>query len=722
MIRRPQTYVGPAALLILAFLPSFVSPSSMAASSMASNNPPVVRDAVQFDTSPLLKEMTPIPPRKAEADDAEKLQRRPLPRGTYSSSPGQGGSGSSGGIPIARSPDLVQSFEGIGNVNGVLPPDPVGDIGPNNYVEMVNLSFAVFNRSGSLLYGPVDTSTLWQGFGGACQTSNDGDGIVLYDHQADRWLMSQFALPNFPNGPFYQCIAVSQTSDPTGAWYRYQFLISNTKLNDYPKFGVWPDGYYLSVNQFNCNFLGCFSAGAGVASFERDKMLNGQSAQMVYFDMQSTHPELGGMLPADLDGPPPPAATPNPFVQVDDNAWGYPADQLEVWEFSVDWSSPSASTFTSAGTLPTNSFDSNLCNYSRNCIKQPGGSALDAIADQLMFRLAFRDFGDHQSLVVNHTVDTNGADRAGIRWYELRNSGGGWSIYQQGTYAPADRASRWMGSVAMNGAGDIAIGYSMSSRGIYPSVRFTGRQAADPLGQMTTAEGEIIAGSGYQTSSSGRWGDYSALTIDPVDDCTFWYVQEYYAVVGGAPWQTRIGAFRISKCGTSPTPTSTPGTQTLTPTATSTPGGRNTPTPNLTPTMTQRQTPTSTGMPTATQAATNTPSSGTLTHIGDLDGHGQSMRNGWVAEVSVTVHDATHGPLGGAEVTGIWSSGVPSTVMCKADSSGICTVATGVFSPAQSSVTFTVVDVSGRSIVYDPASNHDGEGDSNGTVITVVSP
>lgn len=516
--------------------------------SAAGGPPPVVRYATRSDATGPLRDMPQIPPMPAVLGQIFQRPFKRLPNRT-----GSGGSAApdpvvQASLPGASAPSTGSDFEGVGNVNAVLPPDPVGAIGPDHYVQMVNLSFAIWDRSGALLEGPVSNNTLWQGFGGPCESTNDGDPVVLYDAMADRWLMSQFALPNFPRGPFYQCIAVSQTPDPTGAWYRYEFTISDTNLNDYPKFGVWPDGYYLSVNQFKCNPVRCSWAGEGVAAFERDQMLNGGTARMVYFDLYNIDPNLGGMLPADLDGPAPPAGAPNPFAQVDDNAWGYTSqDQLQIWNFHVDWNNPTSSTFTFDRAIPTANFDANMCGYSRNCIPQPGGTNVDAISDRLMYRLQYRNFGDHQSLVVNHTVDVGG-DHAGIRWYELRDDGSGWGIQQQGTFAP-DGDHRWMGSAAMNGAGDIALGYSVSSTNTYPSIRFTGRLDGDPSGQMTQGEGTIVAGSGYQTHSSGRWGDYSMLSVDPTDDCTFWYTQEYYASVGSAPWRTRIGSFRLSDCG-----------------------------------------------------------------------------------------------------------------------------------------------------------------------------
>jgi hypothetical protein len=443
-------------------------------------------------------------------------------------------------------PAAIVNFEGISNVNSVLPPDPNGDIGPGHYVQTVNLSFAIYSRTGDLLYGPAALNTLWSDFDGVCRTSNNGDPIVLYDALADRWMISQFALPNYPNGPFYQCIAVSQTPDPLDAWYLYQFMVSQAKMNDYAKFGVWPDGYYMTMNQYNEGALSW--AGAGAAVFERDRMLQGEPARMVTFDLYASDPDFFSLLPADLDGPAPPDGAPHPFAAVRDDGWSYPQDQLEIWDMHADWVTPQNSTFNQVKTLSTAPFDSNMCGYSRNCVPQPGTNVgVDAISDRLMHRLQYRNFGSYQTLVVNHTVDANGANRAGVRWYELRNAGGDWSIYQQGTYSP-DGANRWMAGIAMNGSGDIGLGYSVSSSTVYPSIRYTGRLEGDPLNQMTLGESTLIAGAGSQTSTRYRWGDYSMMAVDPVDDCTFWYTQEYYQTTSAAGWQTRIGAFRLSEC------------------------------------------------------------------------------------------------------------------------------------------------------------------------------
>jgi hypothetical protein len=422
--------------------------------------------------------------------------------------------------------------------------------------------------------------------------------------------MSQFALPYDPAGPYYQCIAISQTADPAGSWHRYEFKVSDTKMNDYPKFGVWPDAYYYSVNQFADCSTGCTWAGAGVAAFEREKMLTGLPARMVYFDLYGRDPNLGGLLPSDLDGPSPPAGAPNFFVTIDDDAWGYSPDQVQVWQFHVDWANPSTnSTFTNAAVLSVAAVDFEMCGGWRSCIPQPdtlGG--LDPIAGQMMHRLQYRNFGAYQVLIGNVTVDVDGQDHAGIRWLELRNTGGsGWSIHQESTYAP-DPDYRWMGSIAMNGSGAIAMGYSVSSETVYPSVRYTGRSAAYPLGQMEFGEGSLVAGNGSQTHYASRWGDYSMMAVDPTDDCTFWYTQEYYEVTSGAIWRTRIGAFRLADCGPLPTATVT---STGSPTATST----RTPTSTATPSQTQSATATSTPTPTGTPTFISTPTATTTSTL-----------------------------------------------------------------------------------------------------------
>jgi N-acetylneuraminic acid mutarotase len=470
-------------------------------------------------------------------------------------------------VPHAAMPAIDSDFEGIDAADslcGCLPPDTEGDVGPNNYVQWVNVAFQIYAKDGTpLLAQPLPGNIFWQGVNSACANTNNGDPIVQYDQLADRWFFSQFAFPNFPNGPFTQCVALSQTGDPTGAYYLYQYDVPSGKLNDYPKFGVWPDAYYQTINQYTAGSLQF--AGAGVFALERDKMLQGLTAQVLYVDLFGVEPWFGGMLPADLEGLFPPASgTPGLFAEVDDSALSpVPQDQMEIWQFHVDWNNPSNSTFGLNGTgepnlnLPVAAFDANMCNFNRSCIPQPGTSqGLDAISDRLMYRLSAHVNGNQIDLVTNHTVDVDGTDHAGVRWYDVRTTTGAdnFSIFDQGTYAP-DSDNRWMGSAAMDASGDIAVGYSVSSSTVSPSIRVAGRLSTDPAGQLSQGETTIITGSGAQLHPAARWGDYSALTLDPTDGCTYWYTQEYTAGVSTADWHTRIAHFKFPSCTLGPTGT-----------------------------------------------------------------------------------------------------------------------------------------------------------------------
>ncbi|GAB4500570.1 MAG: hypothetical protein Fur0035_01100 [Anaerolineales bacterium] len=462
-------------------------------------------------------------------------------------------------------PAADANFDGVNNVSGVLPPDTQGDMGwdpgtgTKYYIQWVNLAFEIWDVTNAAapvsLYGPAAGNTLFTSLGGICAANNDGDPITQFDHLSNRWMMSQFAL-GFPNN-FHQCIAVSATADPTGVWYLYDFQTSSTLMNDYPHFGVWPDGYYMTVNQFDGTSYAW--AGAGVAVFERSAMLQGLPARMIYIDTGAVTLNYGGMLPSDLDGTPPAAGTPNYFMEWDDSTWlGDAADTLRIWEFHTDWVTPANSTFGANANfdpnamVATSNVDPTVC-ASRNCIPQPGTTqGLDGIADRLMYRLQYRNFGSYQTLVGNHTVDADSTNHAGIHWFELRDTGTGFGLQQDGVYAP-DTDHRWMGSVAMDITGDIALGFSVSSSTTYPSVRYTGRLVGDAPGMMSQGEASLIAGTGSQTHSAARWGDYSMLAVDASDGCTYWYTQEYYATTGSATWRTRIGSFKFPSCTTAPT-------------------------------------------------------------------------------------------------------------------------------------------------------------------------
>lgn len=428
---------------------------------------------------------------------------------------------------------LVSSFDGMtrSQAGGATPPDCSGDVGPNHYVQMINLAFQVFNKQGGSIYGPVSNNVLFDGWddGEDWDNTNDGDPIVLYDDQADRWLISHFSLPNW-GAPYYMLVAYSVTPDPTGEYYRYAFQLNN--FPDYPKLSIWHDGVYITFN----------SNTGQAAVFERDSMLVGAPARMVQFSI----PDYPGgsfrsALFADCDGEFPPAGTPEYLMYYNDNSWGsYPTDHLRIWEMYTNWTTPTSSTLQLSSTLVTEAFDSNFTS-NWNDISQPGNQKLDALAQAMMFRLQYRRFPNHESILCNYVVDVNGANQAGIRWYELRKETTAWSIYQQGTYAP-DSHSRWNASMSMDKNGNIGMAYSVSSSTVYPSLRFTGQTNGAPLGVMDIAETTIIAGTGSQ-SGTERFGDYATMGVDPIDDMTFWFNSEY--IPTGGSWKTRIATFRF---------------------------------------------------------------------------------------------------------------------------------------------------------------------------------
>ncbi|MGI8741928.1 MAG: discoidin domain-containing protein [Bryobacteraceae bacterium] len=435
-------------------------------------------------------------------------------------------------------PSPATNFDGIGDGVagfrvGSAPPDTNLTVGPNHLVEMVNTDLAIYNKSGVLLQGPLSINTLWQGFGGLCQADNDGDPVVRYDSIADRFVVTQFAL-NSTN--FLECVAVSATSDPTGAYNRYAFAYS--ALNDYPKLAVWPDAYYITYNMFDSS--GTSFLGSKVCALDRTRMLAGQAATQHCFD---TSTSFGGLLPSDFSGSRlPPLGAPNHVL-----ALGAMNGQLAFWNFHVDWITPANSSFTGPTVLTAAAF-TEACGGG-TCIPQSGTSQqLDSLGDRLMFRLVYRNFGDRESLVVNHSVDVGG--HAGARWYELRlDAAGNPSIFQQSTYAP-DSNHRWMGSIAIDQSGNLGLGYSLSSATLQPQIRYTGRLVTDPLSIMAQGEATLFAGNGSQTGGNlSRWGDYSSMDIDPADGCTFWYTTEYIPANGAFNWRTRIASFRFPSCG-----------------------------------------------------------------------------------------------------------------------------------------------------------------------------
>ncbi len=495
-----------------------------------------VRHAVHQDVSPPLRDLIKVAPEAPLGKhEAEPARRIPLPQGL---------------APLAEDPARQQTvtpgtpavnstFEGLGQGQygfsvQYAPPDTNGAVGTTQYVQWVNVSFAIFNKAThALVAGPTAGNTLWSGFGGGCQNNNDGDPIVLFDKAAQRWVFSQFSVSTTP---YLQCIAVSATSDATGSYYRYSFKYNN--FDDYPKMGVWADAYYETFNMFSST-TGAF-VGSDACAYDRSAMLAGAAATQVCFQQPSG---VGGLLPADIDGSTaPPTGSPNYMLN-------YGTNRLRLYKFHVDFSTPSNSSFTGPTAISVAAFTP-LCGGG-TCVPQPGTTQqLDSLADRLMYRLAYRNFGTHESLVVNHSVAVSGG--GGVRWYEIQNPSGTPALAQQGTFAP-DSSYRWMGSIAMDQAGDIALGYSVSNgNSIHPSIAYTGRVPTDPAGTME-AEVNVVSGGGSQNGGLNRWGDYSAMQVDPVDDCTFWYTTEYLKTSGSFNWNTRIVSFKFPGCGSTGT-------------------------------------------------------------------------------------------------------------------------------------------------------------------------
>lgn len=426
----------------------------------------------------------------------------------------------------------------------VAPPDTTGDVGPNHYVQWVNLRYAIYTltRDASnniIAFTPVpgfpkNGNTLWSGFGGRCQSDNDGDPIVQYDQLADRWILTQFAVSATP---FTQCVAVSTSPDPTGTYFRYAYSYSRN-FNDYPKMGVWPDAYYITYNMFR---NGSSFVGNQVCAFERAQMLVGGAARQACASTSTSHASLE---PADLEGTTlPPTGSPNFLMSITSTT-------VNFWRFAVNWS-------TGTGTLTGPTAVSGVAAFSRACsggvcIPQPGTTnKLDSLGDRLMYRLSYRNLGTREALVINHSV-TSGTG-VGIRWYELTNATGQTLasaapvLRQQGTFAPTNDF-RWMGSAAMDKTGGIAVGYNISNASsIVPSIRYAYRGPADPLGTLGN-ETTILVGSGIQTGTLTRWGDYSTISVDPVDDCTMVFTTQYQPANGNFNWTTYIHSFKLSTC------------------------------------------------------------------------------------------------------------------------------------------------------------------------------
>ncbi|MFN2598973.1 MAG: hypothetical protein ABR563_17515 [Pyrinomonadaceae bacterium] len=521
-----------ASLLLTAFCAVGLLPTPARAQSPTGeeNRATVIRPDRE-DVSPPLREIAPK--RHVSTNPEHELKRLPA-----QAAGGQDTLAATGTSTSAATTVSGLNFDGVGIGGGytpdAAPPDTNGAVGATQYVQWVNEDFAVYDKAtGARIYGPAAGNTLWSGFGGPCQSFNDGDPIAQYDKVANRWVMTQFAVSA---QPYTQCIAVSDTPDATGTYHRYSFNYGRN-FNDYPKLGVWPDGYYITYNMFR---NGRSFIGSQVCAIDRAAIL-GQVVRPVTQQCVQLSSSFGGVLPADQDGlTTPPAGAPEVLLNFGTNS-------LNLWRYHVDWSNTANTKLTGPTNLPVAAF-TRACGGG-TCVPQVGTTQqLDSLADRLMYRLAYRNFGDHESLVVNHSVATSGSSGSGVRWYELRSVTAGTPVvFQQGTFAP-DTQYRWMGSMAMDKVGNIAVGYSRSSSTAQPSIYFTARNPADPAGTMSLAETTIVIGGGSQLPTLARWGDYSSLSVDPVDDCTMWYTTEYLKQNGTFNWSTRVGTFKITGC------------------------------------------------------------------------------------------------------------------------------------------------------------------------------
>jgi hypothetical protein len=568
---RPLGIVVVAAAALAAVIAATETQSSSAAASKAG---PKFSDAVAYDVSKAVRDL----PNTGKAPDHPT---QPAGSDGYTTVTGGGSSaaklsarlaGSSAAAATAAIGAPSANFEGLSNqanfnaLGGrVNPPDPVGDVGPNHYVEMVNLVFAVYSKTGTLLDGPHTLGSLWAGFPVAHCANNAGDPVVLYDQLTDRWILSQFTSV----GPeYWNCIAISTTGDPTGTYYRYAFS-TGQNFPDYPKYGVWTDAYVITTREFGPTV----EYGIGVYALEKNKMVNGEPARAVSFFIDGNDPDIlplvgDGLLPGDIDGKQKPKTdTAIPIVGTQDDGGGYGGtfDAVNVWDLFVKWRSTPEASLELNTQLATAPFDSIFpcAPTSRDCLPQPGITDPNQYLDILSYRqrptwrLAYRNFKDYETLVTTQSVEAL-PGIAGMRWYEIRrNDAGTYSIFQQGTYSGPgttnDSVHRWMGSIAQDKKGNMALGYSVvNGTTVFPGIRYTGRLSGDPTGTMPHGEQTIINGSGVQTTTNSRWGDYTSMNIDPVDDCTFWYVNEYYTAAGQASspagWQTRIASFKHPSC------------------------------------------------------------------------------------------------------------------------------------------------------------------------------
>ncbi|MEO0971933.1 MAG: hypothetical protein AAFX85_02475, partial [Pseudomonadota bacterium] len=518
-----------------------------APSTQATDTTPRMGTALRWDHVDLtLAELAAkLPPVRTVAPSREvPNQLQPLvlrPRDELAQDPLAGN-----GLNPLSMPSVLRSFEGPSSDdnqavtgNRIMPPDTNGDVSENFVVSYVNLVWRVYDKAGNPIGGALAGNTFWAGFGGACETNNDGDPIVLYDHVARRWVFSQFA----PRSGI-QCFALSDTEDPNSGLTRYAFLVEPAAFNDYPKIGVWvsADGTQSAYTYTGRNFIPQASPTTArditAVLFDRNAMLSGAAAAFVSVVVPGGFTNFDGLQPGHVESGNLAPGGACPLFTVADAPNLY-----RFFEFCENF--PGNGAFTTLPTVAVATFDNGLGN-----VPAPGGNSMATLAAFTMYRASHANIGGEHRLAVAHTVDAGG-DRAGMRWTILDvDNYSAITVIDQGTFAPNDGRERWMGAVTLDQVGNLGMGYTRGGGADFPSVFVTGREVGDPAGTLQ-AESECVLGTGSQTGGT-RWGDYSSTSLDPADGCTFWTFQEYVATTGSFEWNTRVCAFSFPSCQSEP--------------------------------------------------------------------------------------------------------------------------------------------------------------------------
>jgi len=555
-----------------------IAPSPLAGVTDLPYVPPSAEARPEFEIEPAAKETVKNTGQSAPAEPALILGTMPTPTMSFDA--------------------LTFNLNGNGH-----PPDTNGDVGPNHYVLGVNTSIGIYTKTTGALASAFTINSFWSGAGTgtSCDSGNMGDPIVLYDAVNGHWIFMDFAWTDIVNGPYYFCFGVSQTSNPLGSYWRYAVRgddAAHPWLPDYPKGGVWPDGLYFSANMFDCLTAGCASASykeARAYAMNLQKMESGAVLTANDVQAKDTTSSYFTLMPSSARGSVPPAGTPNYFVSEDQIGYFW-----DVFKFHVDFTTPANSTFTGPTQVSQASYT-----LAANAVPEPApGNNSDTLADRAMFLNQYRNIGGVESLWVQHTTGTASTSTpTGIQWAQINVTGGTIAttpVQQQIFNNGADGVNRFMGSMAVDKQGNVALGYTASSSSVAPDIRYVGRLVGDPLNQLPQAETTMLPGvtRSVQTGNCGgsactRWGDYSSMTVDPTDDCTFWYANMYFPVQG-PNWVTRIGSFKYPACGaavlsntvtslvSSPNPSVFGQSVTITATVTVSGGGAGTPTGSVT--------------------------------------------------------------------------------------------------------------------------------------------